>query len=124
MKKHEEELMKRWVKALRSGKYEQGCGSLKMNVKSEDGLITDKHQYCCLGVLCDISGIGEWDDTVYMIEASQDGDFDFDLKGDLEGCELARVLEHVGLDEDILVRMNDVENQDFNAIADVIEDKL
>lgn len=37
-------LMKRWIAALRSGKYEQGKGGL-----FRDG------KYCCLGVLCDIS---------------------------------------------------------------------
>lgn len=36
---------KRWVKALRSGKYKQGRGQLR----SRDG------RYCCLGVLCELS---------------------------------------------------------------------
>lgn len=36
-------IKKQWVKALRSGKYEQTEGCLK-----------DKNGYCCLGVLCDI----------------------------------------------------------------------
>lgn len=34
---------KKWVEALRSGKYEQGCGYLRTN----DG-------FCCLGVACDL----------------------------------------------------------------------
>lgn len=34
----------KWIKALRSGKYEQGRG----------GLSPDKRKYCCLGVLCDL----------------------------------------------------------------------
>jgi hypothetical protein len=38
------EIKKKWVKALRSGKYEQGRG----NLKNSDG------QFCCLGVLCDL----------------------------------------------------------------------
>lgn len=38
-------VMKKWVAALRSGKYEQGRGGmLKAN------------KYCCLGVLCDLTG--------------------------------------------------------------------
>ena len=37
---------KKWVAALRSGKYQQGFSSLKR----DDG------SYCCLGVLCSISG--------------------------------------------------------------------
>jgi len=38
-----------WIAALRSGKYRQGIGFLN----SDKG-------FCCLGVLCDISGDGEW----------------------------------------------------------------
>lgn len=36
--------VKKWVRALRSGKYEQGVGSL-----SNDGL------FCCLGVACEVA---------------------------------------------------------------------
>lgn len=41
----------KWVKALRSGKYKKGIGSLNR--------ISD-NSYCCLGVLCDISKKGKW----------------------------------------------------------------
>jgi len=36
-------IKKKWLAALRSGKYEQGTGAL-----CEDG------KYCCLGVLCEV----------------------------------------------------------------------
>lgn len=39
-------IAKKWVKALRSGKYKKGIGQLK----------NKKDEYCCLGVLCDLSG--------------------------------------------------------------------
>lgn len=40
--------MKKWVKALRSGKYKQGQGTLKQfNKKGQT-------QHCCLGVLCEL----------------------------------------------------------------------
>lgn len=42
-------VMKKWVKALRSGKYKQGRGRLNT-----------ANNFCCLGVLCDISKVGEW----------------------------------------------------------------
>jgi len=38
-----------WVAALRSGKYQQGEKRLRTNDK-----------FCCLGVACDISGLGKW----------------------------------------------------------------
>jgi hypothetical protein len=44
------EIAERWVEALRSGKYEQGRHELRGGDK-----------FCCLGVLCDISGLGAFD---------------------------------------------------------------
>jgi len=42
------EIAKKWVKALRSGKYKQGQGWLKQyNNKGQE-------QHCCLGVLCEL----------------------------------------------------------------------
>lgn len=39
------ELVKKWVEALRSGKYKQGRKALR----------NKNDEFCCLGVLCDIS---------------------------------------------------------------------
>lgn len=41
------EIKKLWVDALRSGKYKQGTHRLR-----------DGNKFCCLGVLCEISGKG------------------------------------------------------------------
>ena len=43
-------LKAKWLEALRSGRYKQGRRRLR-NCKDE---------FCCLGVLCDISGQGQW----------------------------------------------------------------
>lgn len=43
------ELKKKWLEALRSGEIKQVQGYLK----TDFGM-------CCLGVLCEVSGIGEW----------------------------------------------------------------
>lgn len=40
---------KKWINALRSGKYKQGDGSL---YRCED----NEKFYCCLGVLCQVTG--------------------------------------------------------------------
>ena len=45
MKSINKELVRQWVEALRSGKYKQGRSALR-NIDNE---------FCCLGVLCDIS---------------------------------------------------------------------
>lgn len=50
-----------WVVALRSGEYKQGPGALHRGDK-----------FCCLGVLCDLSG-GEWG---YLIRPDESPDED------------------------------------------------
>ena len=42
-----------WVQALRSGEYQQTSGGLKATSGN-------RASYCCLGVLCDVSGLGDW----------------------------------------------------------------
>lgn len=44
------EILNRWVEALESGKYPQGVGMLK----TLDG------RFCCLGILCELSQLDEW----------------------------------------------------------------
>jgi len=46
-------IKKMWLAALRSGQYQQGKESLK----------TEEGKFCCLGVLCDISRLGKWEDA-------------------------------------------------------------
>ena len=49
------ENFKKWLDALRSGEYKQGQKQLRV----DDGDGTFSH--CCLGVACDVSGIGHWE---------------------------------------------------------------
>lgn len=44
------DVAKLWISALRSGKYVQGRGVLRRG-----------DRYCVLGVLCDISGLTDWE---------------------------------------------------------------
>ena len=53
------EAQERWLQALESGNYKRGTGVLRNNDK-----------FCCLGVACDVSKVGEWEepqntDSVY-----------------------------------------------------------
>lgn len=45
------ENLRKWVAALRSGNYKQARGYLRPS---------DDSGYCCLGVACEISGVGSW----------------------------------------------------------------
>lgn len=47
---------KKWLVALRSGEYKQGRFDLRVG----------SNKFCCLGVLCDISGLGEWVKNAYL----------------------------------------------------------
>lgn len=53
----------KWIEALESGKYKQVKGELREVINRLD---TDKREYgfCCLGVGCDISGLGKWKEPV------------------------------------------------------------
>lgn len=58
------EFVRKWIKALRSGEYEQGEKFLKQ--------VGDKTVHCCLGVACEVAveqGLGQWvdehEDAVY-----------------------------------------------------------
>lgn len=41
---------RKWIKALRSGEFKQGEGSLKIMVEDNG------YQYCCLGVAAEVAG--------------------------------------------------------------------
>lgn len=70
----DKKVKKKWVKALRSGEYEQTQGQLH---KNEDNYLApkgylDPKGFCCLGVLCDLEYDGYWvvqeDDLGYVDE--------------------------------------------------------
>lgn len=49
------EIKEEWKKNLTSGKFKQGKGYLR-----EWNFATEEWEYCCLGVLCEQSNLGEW----------------------------------------------------------------
>lgn len=55
-KEEQAENRKKWVSALRSGNYQQGTEALR-----------NGDEYCCLGVACDISGLGKWANSEYIV---------------------------------------------------------
>lgn len=101
-----------WVEALRSGKYEQTTGMLR-----------DNGNYCCLGVACDISKLGEWiDDDEYQVRGERA--YDNVLPNEVRNW-LGLADDGGGFDspDDInsaLWRSND-NGASFSLIADIIE---
>lgn len=101
-------LKREWVKALRSGEYEQAQRAMCVwNGK--------KFAFCCLGVLADISVDGEWELSKGVR---------YEIRGSCSTSMPKHTLRNaVGLSEedaDVLANMND-DGKSFNQIAAHIE---
>ena len=100
---------KLWTAALRSGEYTQAKETLRDN--RTGGM-------CCLGVACDISGLGDWTGEFYITPGGAN-------KGELQTPD---VRDWLGLDAALgdydsgnsLGELND-NGVSFAAIADIIE---
>jgi hypothetical protein len=106
-----------WVEALRSGKYPQ---STRHNLHDDYG-------FCCLGVACEISGLGKWDrDELtkrWLYDASGDAGHGADLPELVMSYYGMRdslgMLHHIR-STDALYLLND-QGVPFPKIADIIE---
>ena len=112
------ELKQKWIDALRSGKYTQGRGVLRSRTNS----------FCCLGVLLDISGKGEW-------KGDGDSTYDFVVKDAFFDEEwphwstISTELEAAGRritglsqeQESRLIELNDRVGASFSQIAEWVE---
>ncbi len=106
------ELKEKWLKALRSGEYKQGNGRLR----------NESDCYCCLGVLCDVSGVGKWTkvgEGEYPMYLCGDTNCAGVLWGELEEA-LSVPSEAIGT----LMNMNDKKGNTFEEIATYIEANL
>lgn len=95
-------LVKRWIKALRSGKYKQGKKALR----------TSNNEFCCLGVLCDVANPQLWTGREYAGYVH------------LPPVSLLGKVHVDSHTKDVLIRMNDNRNFSFHAIANYLERKL
>lgn len=108
-----QELKTKWVEALRSGRYPKGESQLRCG-----------SQFCALGVLCDVSGVGRWETTPY-------DDRDYYVpngrESEKDATTLPTPVTEVALlaprDEEAVFNMND-DGATFPEIADWIEQNL
>jgi len=99
------DIAEKWVKALRSGEYEQGRGQLRINNK-----------HCCLGVLCDISKLSIWDQDSYIKGSSA-----ITLPTEVKmWADMKSGGGHLGEDKLSLWQLNDA-GKTFSEIANIIE---
>ena len=99
----DKKLRDEWVKALRSGEYEQGRLALQVN-----------DAYCCMGVLCKVGEKIGFAPAIYSRNRPDTLQGSY-LTAQPVGKELP-----IGAD-DILSRMNDSDRKSFPEIADWIE---
>jgi hypothetical protein len=111
--------MRKWVAALRSGDYLQTQGALH----KDDG-------YCCLGVVCEISKLGEWVRAEFH-EVVEDPHYTYQIGYEAEHTHLPEpVREWLGVNSpNPLIKgnlhsiaANDSQGLSFNEIADLLED--
>lgn len=104
---------KAWVAALRSGKYQQG----------RDYLCKD-NRYCCLGVACEVLGIGKIIDgmgvATYLGDEPNDKDSGWLPRNAKEALGLRTYNGTLGDGATSLTLLND-NGATFNEIADIIE---
>jgi hypothetical protein len=118
-----EEIHERWVAALRGGKYQQGMGRLRY---SHGQLHGPGYAYCCLGVLGDLmveSGKWAWENNnpgeveCWQLRAG----FELSPAGRLP---YSAVSGPGGHHQRELIRLNDLAEASFLAIADYIEARI
>lgn len=100
-------LKKKWVDALRSGKYKQGKTALRVG-----------NNFCCLGVLCDVIDPKRWVSTPDCDHFK----WDVALANVPNKTRKAIHLNHT--DAHKLMYLNDGEGKNFNEIADYIESNI
>lgn len=103
------QLKEDWIKALRSGEYQQGTGFLCQ-------LKNGKETYCCLGVLADIEYDGFWEAESKVESAGSN--WKIEMSSTHYGAHL--IGDH---DVSELINMND-EGKTFEEIASWIEKYL
>jgi len=113
------DLLREWIKALRSGEYKQAKQVLHS---------TAYNSYCCLGVLCKVANV-EIDDTIkrnggdeYIAQdVLEKMEVDLD-KFEFLDIESETAKSHKG--QSAFACMNDKLNKDFEYIANFIENQM
>lgn len=129
-----------WLTALRSGKYKQGYGQLKLECD-------ESTSYCCLGVLCEVMGLVQINENMNCTKETKtflyQGEQSYAAlpfgNGDLlpkEGASIftndaalphkdlwneEQTTKYGHLTRMSLTRLNDSSKYTFNDIADIIE---
>lgn len=111
----QKEVFEKWIAALRSGAYLQGVGALRMLRGDQPP------QYCCVGVLCDLSTEDLQTDWSPRGFAYKDQHGSLDFQEAFIPYELAKWLNISAHHQSELYSRNDDRGASFLDIADYIE---
>lgn len=100
----------KWIAALKSGNYKQGSGTLR----------SDKNEFCCLGVLCDVVDPSGW---CHLDKDTPDLYYHLGTTGTLSQ-EMKRTYGLSSTNVGILIDLNDNQKLSFTEIAEYIEKEL
>jgi hypothetical protein len=116
-------MKRKWLAALRSGKFQQGNGLLRREaIDPTTGEITTTH--CCLGVLCEaIKGVARVHDAPHPEQRYSPVGFAYECVRDYTALP-STLRDAAGLtdeDEGILIEANDTAGWTFDDIANYVE---
>lgn len=132
-KKPNKRVIRKWVKALRSGDYRQGRNYLSVKNKTNDNF-----RHCCLGVLCEIAPKSlKLEPTIITAEDGTTNVLGYGKAKDYSVLP-KEVIDWAGLPDfnpDVkespndkwgqnLSHFNDARKYNFNQIADLLEDNF
>ena len=109
-------VMKKWVAALRSGKYKQTNGQLGRGKLNENCYTVEPKSFCCLGVLCHVLDPKDQNKTYW-----DDGTLPFWAQ-EMAGLQTNHGVytSSTGKSRDLTID-NDMAHRRFKKIADIIE---
>lgn len=110
------EIAKKWVDALRSGNYRQGCEQLRTDYE-EEGVAPE---YCCLGVLCEVA-LSEGAIEKYNPHNPHLPINVRDWAGMKTTEGVYQAFDEEAGEDNTLWGLNDKHHKDFNYLADFIE---
>lgn len=92
----------RWIEALESGKYIQIANRLR-----DAGI-----GFCCLGVACEISELGKWEGSIYIVKTEEQPS-----SGSYLSPSILDYLQMTDDEREYAVQMNDAGHCSFKEIA-------
>lgn len=108
-----------WISRLQSGQFCQAKGHLRIWNPQ-----LDRHEYCCLGLLCEQSGLAEWvEDSVLedgLVVYSYLGETEW-LPAEVAHWARLELSHRANSDQNFFIDANDNEDFSFPKIADLVE---